>query len=94
MKIILNTIKTIILTGAITILTIIPVIAQDTNIQSIQDKKIIGVYTESNENFYLEKGDTITEYEDGTYYINSDVEIQSIDYIDNSITVAKNNGEL
>jgi len=93
MKNILNAIKTLLLTGVITIFTIIPVVAQDT-IQPNQDPNIIGVYTESNDNFYIEKGDVITEYADGTYYINSDVEIQSIDEINNTITIIKNDGEL
>ena len=87
-----SVIKTIILTGVITILLSIPAIAQDSNIQ--QDKNIIGVYTESNENFYIESGDVVTEFADGTYYINSDANIQSINKINNTITVIKNSNEL
>lgn len=94
MKTILNTIKTILLAGVMTILTIIPVMAQDTNTQQTQDKKIIGVYTESNKDFYVEKGSVLTEFEDGSYYINSDVNIYSIDKLDNTITVVNNSNEL
>jgi hypothetical protein len=91
---IINAIKTLLLTGVITILTVIPVMAQDINMQQIQDKKIIGVYTESNKDFYCEQGDVITEYEDNSYYINSNVNIYSIDKLDNTITVVNNSNEL
>lgn len=93
MKTILN-IKTLLLTGIITMFVSIPVMAQNANIQTNQDKKIIGVYTESNNNFYIEKGDVITEFEDGSYYINSDVNIYSIDEFNNTITVINNSNEL
>jgi len=92
MKNILNVIKATILAGVITIFTIIPVVADSTQVS--QDKKIIGVYTESNDNFYVAEGDVITEYDDNSYYINSDVNIKSIDYLDNLITIIKNDGEL
>lgn len=78
MKNILNAIKTILLTGAITILTIIPVMA-DSN-----DINILTHYTNA-------KGDMITQFVNGTQYTNCDVEIQSISYIDNSITINKDN---
>ena len=59
MKTLLNTIKTLLITGAITILTIIPAMA-DAN-----DPNILTHYTN-------DKGDCITQYKDGSTYINSD----------------------
>lgn len=76
MKNILSVIKTILLTGVVTLLTIIPVMA-DSN-----DSNILNHYTDS-------KGDMITQYKDGTTYTNSDVKIQSIDYIQNTVTINK-----
>ena len=68
MKTILNTIKTLLITGAITIFTSMPVMAQDTNIQSTNDTlKVVNTYTESNDKYYIENNDIITEYENGTY---------------------------
>jgi hypothetical protein len=83
MKTIKNVLKGIILTGAIAILTSIPTFAseQPTN-QTTPDEQITDYYT-------LENGDVKTVYADGSYYINSDVEIQSVNYIDKSITVDK-----
>lgn len=84
MKSIKNTIKTIILTGAIAILTSIPTFASE---QPSQEPTITNHYiTQNNE--------VVTNYSDGTYYINSDVEVQSINHIDNTITIAKNDGQL
>jgi len=82
---IINILKTIILTGAITILISIPVFAQDT--QSTQEPTMVSHYT-------LANGDIQTNYSNNSYYINSDVTIQSKNCIDNSITIAKNDGEL
>jgi len=76
MKNILNAIKTTIIVGVITIFTIIPVMA-DSN-----DLSIVNHYTN-------DKGDCITQFVNGTQYINSDVNIQSISYIDNSIIIEK-----
>jgi len=70
---IINILKTIILTGAITILISIPVFAQDT--QSTQEPTMVSHYT-------LANGDIQTNYSNNSYYIN------------NSITIAKNDGEL
>jgi hypothetical protein len=58
--------------------TIAPVSAE-----TQQDKQIT-------DHYIMENGDVKTVYKDGSYYINSNVEIQSISYIDNSITVQKN----
>lgn len=81
MKNILNVIKATVLAGVITIFTIIPTMAQDTT-QSIQDSTIVNHCTLSN-------GDVKTLYKDGSYYINSDVNIQSLDYIKNTVTIDK-----
>jgi len=78
MKNILNIIKTTILAGVITILASIPAMADN------NDPSILNHYTDS-------KGDYITVYKDGTHYTNTDVEIQSISYIDNSVTIEKDN---
>lgn len=87
MKTILKTIKAIILTGAIAILTSIPTYAdsQPTS-QTTLDKLITDHYT-------IENGDVRTVYSDKSYVTNSDVEIQSIDYFKNSITI-NHQGEL
>jgi len=68
---------TILLTTSI---PFVPVMAQEVN--SNQDANIISHYT-------LANGYMKTVYNDGSYYINSDVEIQSISYIDNTITINK-----
>jgi hypothetical protein len=47
---------------------------------------VVSHYTDS-------KGNVITNYKDGSYYINSDVEIQIIDKINNIVTINKD-GEL
>ena len=80
MKNIKSILKSIILTGTITILISIPVLA-DSN-----DPNILNHYT----NF---KGDVVTVYKDNTTYINSDVKIQSIDKTTNTVTINKQ-GEL
>ena len=76
MKTILNTIKTILLTGAIAILTAIPVMA-DAN-----DPNILTHYTNS-------KGDCVTVFKDKSTYTNCNVNIQSMDWINNTITINK-----
>jgi hypothetical protein len=58
--------------------------AQD--IETIQEPSIISHYTDN-------KGNVITNYSDGSYYINSDVEIQVIDKINKTVTINKD-GEL
>jgi hypothetical protein len=58
--------------------------AQDVN--AIQEPAITSYYTDA-------KGNVITNYADGTYYVNSDVEIQIIDKINNTVTINKD-GEL
>lgn len=77
MKNILNTIKTMIFTGIIAILTSVPVMADANN------PNILTHYIDS-------KGDCMTVFINGTHYINSNVQIYSLDYLDNSITVNKN----
>jgi len=78
MKNIKSIIKTTILAGVITILVSIPAMADN------NDPSILNHYTDS-------KGGCITVYKDGTHYTNTDVEIQSISYIDNSVTIEKDN---
>lgn len=65
-----NILKTIILTGAITIMTCIPVIAdiQPVNQQS-QELKVIATYTESSKDFYIEEGEYIQEFSDGSFSV-------------------------
>jgi len=46
------------------------------------DNNIVSHYT-------LPNGDVKTIYKDGSFYVNTDVEIQSISYIDNTITINK-----
>lgn len=52
----------------------------------VNDPNVINHYTDN-------KGNVVTQYKDGSYCVNSDVEIQSISYIDNTITINKD-GEL
>jgi hypothetical protein len=85
MKTIKNILKGIILTGAIAILTSIPTFASEQSTNQ-QDNQIVDHYITID-------NDVVTVYQDGSKYINSDVEIQSVNYIDNSITVDKQ-GEL
>lgn len=65
MKNIKSAIKTTILTGVITILSLMPnttvqaEIIQPTN----NTLRVINTYTESNDRYHIDKGDTITEYE-------------------------------
>lgn len=58
--------------------------AQD--IETIQEPSIINHYTDN-------KGNVITNYSDGSYYVNSDVEIQVVDKINKTVTINKD-GEL
>jgi len=76
MRTIRGLIKSAVIAGIITIMTVIPTMA-DTN-----DSSILNHYTNS-------KGDVVTVYKDKTTYINSDVNIQSLDYLDNSVTIEK-----
>lgn len=87
MKTLRGLIKSAIVTGVITIMTCIPTFADTQPVsQPTQDKIIVDHYT-------MESGDVKTIYQDNTYVINSEVNIQSIDYIDNSVIIAKDNGE-
>jgi hypothetical protein len=86
MKTIINikkVLKTIIITGVIAVLTNIPTFA-DSQPSTQQDKQIIDHYT-------MENGDMKTVYNDNSYVINADVIIQSNSYINNSLTIEKNN---
>jgi hypothetical protein len=76
MKNILNTIKTLLIAGAMTILTIIPVMA-DAN-----DTNILTHYTN-------DKGNCITVYKNGTTYTNCNVKINTMDWINNTLTIEK-----
>ena len=80
-----NILKSIILTGIITIMTVIPVVADSQPTNQIQKDKQIA------DHYIMENNDVKTIYIDGSYCINSDVEIESIDYLDNSITIQKEN---
>jgi hypothetical protein len=72
-------VKSLVITAVIVLTTSIPVMAQ--NVQSI-DSNIVNHYTDS-------KGNVVTQYKDGSFYINSDVEIQSIDKINDTVTINK-----
>jgi hypothetical protein len=77
-------VKSLVIATTILLTTSIPAIAQD--VSPIQDSNIVSHYT-------LENGDMKTLYKDGSYYINSDVEIQSVDKLNDTITINKD-GEL
>jgi hypothetical protein len=74
--------KTIIISGAIAILTSIPTFADLEPTQLQQDNQIVDHYITMD-------NDVVTVYKNGEKYINSDVQIQSINLIDKSVTVDK-----
>lgn len=67
MKTIRGLIKSAVMVGVVTIMTVIPTMASEQPNNQPMNKKIVNIITESNNDFYVEKGDTITEHEDGTY---------------------------
>jgi hypothetical protein len=83
MKKLLNVLKTMILTGAIAIMTVIPTFAAELK---TMDKDIINHYITAN-------NEVVTVFKDNTSYINYDANIQSIDCLDNSIIIIKENGQ-
>lgn len=48
----------------------------------VNDPNVINHYTDT-------KGNVVTQYKDGSYYINSDVTVVNKNYIDNTITINK-----